>query len=235
MLKTVSGFAQDTNKLNGKWQLIEFKNVKTGEVEEAVSEYCVVNLSDSANIVTFDVYPSCNGFCGRYIIQDSNKIAVGKIVSGTRVSCVLEQEVMKAMDASSSYKRKDSTLYIFYNNNKEAMVFISKNSHYILPENRRVYEIVGTMPRFPGDLSRYFADSIRVPKDTNGEKIRGTVYLTFIVEKDGSLSDIKILRSVCQSLDSEAERVVSGMPRWTPGKQDGVPVRVKTTLPIYFR
>jgi protein TonB len=235
MFISIVGFAQDNNRLEGKWILIQFKNVKTGEVEEAVSEYSMFTFRDSANMVMFGVYPSCNGFTGRYVIHDSNKISVKRIMAGTRVSCPLEQEVLKAMDSSSSYRRIDSTLYIYYNSNKEAMVFVSSSSHYQLPENMRVYLIAGIMPRFPGYLNRYIADSIRIPKDSTGEKISGTVYLNFIVEKDGSLSNIKVVRSVCPSLDSEAERLVSGMPKWTPGKQDGVPVRVNTTLPVHFR
>jgi heat shock protein HslJ len=122
------GSAQGNNTLNGKWKLIQIKTIKTDEVLEMVTRYALFSFSDSANIVSFSVSPSCNGFWGKYIIQDSNKIKVKAIMSGTRVSCKLEEETMNAMDSGSSYRRTDSSLYIFYNNNKNAMVFIRENS-----------------------------------------------------------------------------------------------------------
>lgn len=65
--------------------------------------------------------------------------------------------------------------------------------------------------------------------------IQGRVMITFVVEKDGTISDAKVVRSVASSLDQEALRMVKSMPKWTPGKQNGNPVRVRYTIPVVFR
>lgn len=93
-------------------------------------------------------------------------------------------------------------------------------------------------PRFEGGssaLMKFLSESVRYPVVDIEQGVEGRVICTFIVEKDGSITDIKVLRGVSPSIDKEAVRVVSGMPNWTPGYQNGTPVRVKFTLPIVFR
>ena len=77
--------------------------------------------------------------------------------------------------------------------------------------------------------------NLRYPADAVKDGIQGRVILTFIVEKDGRLTDIKLAKSVSPSLDKEAVRIVKSMPRWNPGMQDGKKVRAKYTLPISFK
>jgi protein TonB len=92
------------------------------------------------------------------------------------------------------------------------------------------------MPQFPaGDLSFYLAREVRYPIMAQKNAIQGRVIVQFIVDKNGTISEIKVVRSVDSSLDREAIRVVSSMPNWIPGKIEGEPVKVKYTLPINFR
>ncbi len=105
-------------------------------------------------------------------------------------------------------------------------------------EENKVFEYVEQMPSFPGGtaaLMQYLSKNIKYPPFAEENNIQGRVICTFVVERDGSVSDIRIAKSVDPSLDKEAIRVVSGMPKWIPGRQNGQMVRVKYTLPVTFR
>jgi TonB family protein len=102
----------------------------------------------------------------------------------------------------------------------------------------KVFDVVEHMPSYPGGmgaLMQYLSSNIKYPKEAEEKGAQGRVITSFIVEKDGSISDIKIKISVHPALDAEAIRIVKKMPKWIPGKQGGEPVRVKYTLPITFR
>lgn len=101
----------------------------------------------------------------------------------------------------------------------------------------KVFDVVEEMPSFPGGqgaLMQYLA-SIKYPVVAQENGVQGRVIVSFVVERDGSISDVKVARSVDPSLDREALRVVKSMPRWSPGKQNGSTVRVKYTVPVVFR
>ena len=103
-----------------------------------------------------------------------------------------------------------------------------KNSWDCIPE---------TMPYFPGGnvlMLKYLADNIKYPASAVKAKKQGRVIVGFIVQKDGSITHAKIVRSIDPELDAEALRVVKGMPKWTPGTQLGKPVSVKYALPVKF-
>ena len=100
-----------------------------------------------------------------------------------------------------------------------------------------VYDITETMPYFPGGqvlMLKYLADNIKYPASAVKAKKQGRVIVGFIVQKDGSITHAKIVRSIDPELDAEALRVVKGMPKWTPGTQLGKPVSVKYALPVKF-
>ena len=101
----------------------------------------------------------------------------------------------------------------------------------------KVYDIVEQMPSFPGgaaELMKWLSSHVQYPAIAIESCIQGTVIVAFIVEPDGSVSNVEIVRSVDTDLDQEALRVVRQMPKWKPGKQDGSTVRVKFHLPIKF-
>lgn len=103
---------------------------------------------------------------------------------------------------------------------------------------RTVFTVVDEMPQFPGgekELLKFIAQNVRYPQDAIEDGISGRVTASFIVNEDGSSSDIQILRSVSPSIDAEAKRVLSIMPPWIPGRQKGIDVAVKYTVPITFR
>jgi len=105
-------------------------------------------------------------------------------------------------------------------------------------KNNMVYDVVEVMPQFPGGqiaMLKYIMENIKYPKQIMEEGIQGRVTVSFIVEKDGRVSNVRLLRSVQSALDKEAIRVVKSMPKWTPGKQNGKPVRVRFNLPVMFK
>jgi protein TonB len=104
-------------------------------------------------------------------------------------------------------------------------------------EEEQIFTIVEDQPGFPGGdaaLMQYLQSNLRYPTMAREAGIQGTVFVTFVVERDGSITDVRILRGVGGGLDEEAVRVVRNMPRWTPGRQRGQAVRVQFNLPIRF-
>lgn len=105
-------------------------------------------------------------------------------------------------------------------------------------EETKIFTVVEQMPMYPGGdgaLMGYLRDNIHYPTVAAENGVQGRVVVGFVVERDGSITDVKILRGVDPSLDREAMRVVKSMPRWNPGKQNGSAVRVKYQVPVSFR
>jgi len=105
-------------------------------------------------------------------------------------------------------------------------------------EEEQIFQVVEEMPSFPGgdaECMRFLSKNIKYPTIAQENGIQGRVILQFVVNKDGSIVDVTVARSVDPYLDKEAVRVVQMMPKWKPGKQRGKPVRVKYTLPVMFR
>ena len=102
----------------------------------------------------------------------------------------------------------------------------------------KVFDVVEQMPTFPGGMGAlmdFLSKNVKYPEEARKNGIQGTVVVTFVVEKDGSISEPKIARSIDFLIDLEAARVISKMPKWNPGKQMGEIVRVKYALPVTFR
>lgn len=102
---------------------------------------------------------------------------------------------------------------------------------------RKIYNECEQMPQFEGgqeNLMMFVARGVRYPASAHQAGIQGKVFVSFVVEKDGSIKLVKITKSVDSALDAEAMRVIKSMPAWTPGRQKGKPVRVSFTMPINF-
>ena len=106
------------------------------------------------------------------------------------------------------------------------------------PEVEKVFDVVEQMPSFPGGpsaLMEWLSNNVKYPVVAQENGVQGRVVVSFVVERDGSITDVKVVRGVDPSLDKEASRVVKAMPRWIPGKQNGSAVRVKYNVPVAFR
>ena len=125
-----------------------------------------------------------------------------------------------------------SVLAILFTINTTAMAQNKKTS------NDKVFEKVEDMPEFPGGeqaMMKFVSENVQYPEEAKEKEISGRVFVGFIVEKDGSVSNVKVLRGIGGGCDEEAVRVISGLLKWKPGKQDGKPVRVSYQMPINFK
>lgn len=105
------------------------------------------------------------------------------------------------------------------------------------PVQGDVFDVVEEMPQYPGGpqaLFKFLGENVHYPAEAEKAGIQGRVIATFVVEKDGSICESKVVKSVDPSLDAEALRVINAMPNWKPGKQNGKEVRVKYTVPVAF-
>ena len=120
----------------------------------------------------------------------------------------------------------------------EEVVVVGYGPKEATPNNEPTFKVVDEMPKFPGGqegLMRYLAKNIKYPTMAQQNKEQGKVLVQIVIGKDGNVSNIKILKGASAWLDAEAIRVVRGMPKWEPGKQNGQAVAVEYTFPITFR
>ena len=118
------------------------------------------------------------------------------------------------------------------------LTIVSAQKTVVAKKNQKVFDIVEQMPEYPGGqaaLFEFISKNVKYPEDAVKKKVEGKVFVTFVVDTDGKITDVSLLRKVFPSLDAEAIRVISAMPNWIPGKQKGQVVRVKYTVPIMFR
>ena len=104
--------------------------------------------------------------------------------------------------------------------------------------NDKVLEKAEVMPQFPGGdqaMMKFVAENVQYPQEARDKEISGRVMVGFIVEKDGSVNEVKVVKGIGGGCDEEAVRVVKAMPKWIPGKQDDKPVRVSYTMPFFFK
>ncbi len=119
-----------------------------------------------------------------------------------------------------------------------ASIAVAQIEQYSQEPQRKVYDIVEQMPEFPGGtqaLFEYLDENREYPIVAQENGVQGRVVVSFVVEADGSIDGVRVTRSVDPSLDREAARVISEMPKWIPGKRNGKAVAVKYNIPVTFR
>ncbi len=148
-------------------------------------------------------------------------------------------EVVEVLNVVENDKETES-IEINTEDDKDKVVVISAPvaPRVVEEEDNVVFQVVETMPSFPGGdmaMMKYMGENIKYPVIAQENGIQGRVICQFVVNKDGSIVDVEVVRSVDPSLDKEAVRMIKSMPKWSPGKQRGKAVRVKYTLPVNFR
>ncbi len=126
-------------------------------------------------------------------------------------------------------------LYAQVDRDTDVPVPVDSGSQHPTEDHAQVF--VEEMPEFPGgqeSMYKFIAQNMKYPQYAVESNIQGKVYVRFIVEADGRITNVNVVRGVHSSLDNEAIRVVQSMPDWKPGKQNGKPVRVHFTLPLNF-
>ena len=128
------------------------------------------------------------------------------------------------------------SMFVMFASNISAETSMSNDKEMPTPE--KAYDVVEVMPNFPGGITKlmdFQKSNVAYPKIAMKKGIQGRVLVKFIVEKDGSITNVQAVKRVNPTLDNEAIRVVKMMPKWTPGKIKGEAVRVKFNVPIEFR
>ena len=182
------------------------------------------------------------------VVDDQNSPIVGAIVqiAGSKKGTVTDRDGKFSLEVSVGDKITASYIGLESFTIGVSKSFAEKNEYILAlpketegePDPTKVFDVVEQMPQFPGGtgkLFEYLAKNVRYPKEAEDICAQGRVIATFVVEKDGSVSNAKVVRSIDPLLDAEALRVINGMPNWNPGMQNGEPVRVKYTVPISFR
>jgi len=160
------------------------------------------------------------------------------------ITVLKNEEVLKVYAKHFDTDTSNGILFIntkeYVKNGKKEIVSVDvkakKPQEEAAPEG--AFDIVEHMPEFPGgvaEMMKFLATNIKYPEEAYSKGIEGRVLVQFIIEKDGSISGVKVVKKVNDALDTEAIRVVENMPKWKPGKQNGMEVRVKYTIPVTFR
>ena len=146
---------------------------------------------------------------------------------------------------SSMEKHGDTTMYSvdpfsISTENFRLKILTTENNpvQVIEKDNDSIYNTVEEMPEFPGGMEammKYISENVKYPEEAKDKNISGRVFVSFVIEKDGSVNEVKIMRGIGGGCDEEAVRVISAMPKWKPGKQKGKPVRVSYMLPLNFK
>lgn len=161
----------------------------------------------------------------REIEHESDAIVSSVVKSTSDKAALVAQGKTSGEETVNAMGRADDTL-------------ISNDLQRMTSTDDDVYDVVEKMPKFPGgmaELMKYLNSNIKYPVEAHKAGIQGRVVVSFVVNKDGTVKDAKIVRSVDKSIDAEALRVISAMPKWQPGYQDGKAVSVRYTVPVTFR
>jgi TonB family protein len=220
--------------------------INTGS--QQLNEIVVVEDAPSANEAADD-----KTFIAKGIVYDYDEAQptpiVGAVilVEGTKKGTVTDREGKFQIEVSmgdritASYVGYESKTIgvskIYSESSKSNEYYIGLNKETEADEPEKVYDVVEQMPEFPGGpavLYETLVKSIQYPEEARIKGAQGRAIVTFVVEKDGSISNARVVKSVDPSLDAEALRVINTMPKWNPGKQNGEPVRVKYTAPVRF-
>ena len=170
------------------------------------------------------------GHISTYTISSYNPKQMVFDIDGQEI--LLVRDLSKMTPAQKAEIEKEMQKYLSQENNKE------ETCQEPIQSTDKIFDVVEEMPQFPGGLSdmlKYISKNIQYPTTAKENGVQGSVVVSFIVERDGSLSDVKVRKGLIPSLDNEAIRLINSMPKWNPGKQNGVKVRVKYTVPVIFR
>ena len=180
----------------------------------------------------------------QFIVEKDGSITNAKVVRG--VSPLLDQEALRVVGIMPKWNpatqrgqavRVQYTLPVMFSLNGK-IDEMQQHQVNMKPNEKGIYNMVEEPASFPGGMAnclKFLSENVKYPEDCKKEGIQGRVIAQFIIDKDGSVIDVKIVRGVHPSLDKEAIRMIESMPKWTPGKVKGEPVKCQYTLPIAFK
>ncbi|MDZ7935877.1 MAG: TonB family protein [Emticicia sp.] len=180
---------------------------------------------------------SCNTNDALWVID--GVIAFNDAMKKVNPQSIESVSVLRTQNAAALYGEKGKNGVILITTKKN---FITEPTKTVEPIKEKsiadeVYTKVSESPAFPGGVKEmypFIAKNLKYPEEAKRNNIKGKVFIKFIVRKDGSISDISILQGIGYGCEEEAMRIIEMMPKWNPGKQNGVPVNTYFTMPIAF-
>lgn len=178
----------------------------------------------------------------RFIIRETGEVTDAEILRS--IDPALDKEALRLVNSMPKWKpgqQDGKTVSVRWD---EPITFTMPTAEEIAAmkreqeENNKVFDHAEEQPSFPGGqgaFMQWLGENIKYPTEAGENGIQGRVLVSFIVNKTGEISDVRVIRGVDPLLDKEAIRVISSMPNWTPGKQNGTAVNVRYTYPITFR
>ena len=228
------------------------KGNKAGTIKmgsKPIAEVVVVEKASATNESADD-----KPFIAKGFVYDSDEdkstpiVGAVILVDGTKKGTVTDREgkfqieVSMGDNITASYVGYESKTIgvskVYSESSKFKEYYIGLHKEAEVDNSEKIYDVVEEMPQFPGGqaaLLEFLSKNIRYPEEARKNSIQGRVIATFVVEKDGNISNIRVVKSVDSQLDAEAIRVINSMPNWNPGKQNGKAVRVKYTVPVTFK
>ena len=184
-----------------------------------------------------------------FVVEKDGSIGEVKVLRGIGGGC--DEEAVRVIKEMPKWKpgmqkgkpvRVNYMMPIFFKLDDGQPAKSTKNEESskpdMKPDKNGVYQIVEEMPQFPGGekaLMEYIAKNLTYPQEARDKGVEGRVFIGMVIEKDGSVSNVKVLRGISQECDAEAVRVISSLPKWKPGKMKGEPVQVSYQIPINFK
>ncbi len=237
-------------KLNDK--TIEVKEAKAEETPQAVSEPKLIIDGKVAAEPQQEIIKMSE------VLGDREPLLVidGKVTKPEQLNAINPKEidnvsVIKNEDVLKEYAKhfnadtSNGILFIntkeYVKNGKKEIVSVNvkaKEPAEEIDTDNDAFNVVEQMPQFPGgeiELMKFLSENVKYPEAASKAGTQGRVVAQFIVEADGSITNVKVLKKVSDEIDAEAVRVIKAMPKWKPGMQKGQPVRVKYTIPVTFR
>ncbi|NQU33261.1 MAG: M56 family metallopeptidase [Bacteroidetes bacterium] len=237
-------FFADDNKVDGLFSFTNnYSNAKPNDanvftVVEVMPEYpggMDELFTYLVNNINYPDEAKVKGVQGRvfvnFVVGKDGSVYDAKVLRGIGGGC--DEEAIRVVEAMPNWipgKQRGQNVNVSYN--------IPINFVFDEKDADTIFTVVEVMPSFPGGkdkLMTYLSENIKYPNEAKKNSIEGRVFVSFVVEKDGSIGDVKILRGIGSGCDEESIRVIENMPRWTPGTQRGQAVRVAYNLPIRFK
>ena len=208
------------------------KGKANAKIKTGLNSSITVVADNAQDAKTFKVYG---------VVKDkkSGEPVIGAVVQivNSNISAVTDLNGEFAINV----QKGDALAAVYSGYSCDAVVVKDANTKYTIElkkrNNDKAFDVVEEMPSFPGGTAKlfeYLTTSVKYPEAAKKAGVQGRVVATFVVETDGAISDVNVVKSVSPELDAEAVRVLKGMPNWNPGKQNGKAVRVKYTVPVTF-
>ena len=187
-----------------------------------------------SNNIKYPIKALKDGVEGRvfvnFVVGKDGSVIDSKVIRGIGSGC--DEEAIRVIESMPNWipgKQRGQAVNVSYN----------LPIRFALDEKEKdtIFKVVEVMPVFPGGekkLMSYLGNNIKYPEKAKKDGVKGRVFITFVVEKDGRIDNVELLRGIGSGCDEEAMRVIKSMPKWSPGMTNGEPVRVQYNLPIKF-